>query len=125
MANAVDHSSRQHGNPSHLNGPHGRPDHAEKHDIDDEQKRHAKRTVPGVEIVFNPVVRRSMAVSRHQLFVLGGFTIKFGTSPEHGLNASGLGAVGIILGFALRMVFTVNGCPFFRDHSRGHPKPKT
>ncbi|MCY1165502.1 hypothetical protein D9M73_54110 [compost metagenome] len=125
VADTVDDAGCRHGNPGHLDSPHSQASRAKQGQIDDHHQAHALPAVAGVQIAFNPVVRRAMAVLGHGFLVLAFGAIQLGTFPEHLLDAVGLRAVRVFSGLALGVVLAVNGYPFLGDLAGTQPQPET
>ena len=70
VADAVDHAGSHDRDPHHLHGPDGQADDAEQRDVNDQLQHHALPAETGVQVAFDPVGRRAMAVFFHGFQVL-------------------------------------------------------
>jgi hypothetical protein len=101
-----------------------RPSDPEQRHVDDQHQAHAQARAAGVEVLFNPVVRRVVAVALHGLGVLGLGPVEFGALVEDLLDAEDVRAVRITFVFAFGVVLAVDGRPLLGDHAGGHPEPE-
>src|SRR5471032_2642661 len=125
VADTVDDAGRRHRYPHHLHGPHGDADGAEQDHVQDQQSDHALPAVFGVQIAFDPVRWRAVAVLFHRFHVLGFSAIQLGALPEHFLDAAGDRAMWIFLGVAFGVVLAMDRRPFLGDLAGGQPQPET
>ncbi len=124
VANAVDDAGGKKRNPRHLNCPNGGTQGTKGGNLHDEQQGHALPRVAAVDVALHPVVGGAVAEALHRVGVFGLNAVELGALPHHGANATGLGAVGVVGGFALGVVFAVDADPLARDHAGGKPQPK-
>ena len=125
VANAIDDAGRRHGNPGHLNGPHGQPGRTEQRQI---KKHHQADTLPAktrIDIALEPVIGRAVAVAEQGFPVFGLGAVQLGALPEHGLDATRLRTVRVIHGFTLGVVLAVHRHPLLGHLASSQPKPET
>src|SRR5687768_12090806 len=80
--------------------------------------------MPGVDIALQPVVRSTVVIPFHGLHILGFFPVELGTFSQYFIDTEHLGAMGIVRGFALGVVFTVYCRPFLCNHAGSKPQPE-
>ena len=123
VAQAVDDAGGPPGNPDHLHGPHHQARGAEQRQVQDQHHTHALPAVAGVEVAFDPVVRRAVPVLDHGLGVAALGTVQLHAREQQGLDATRLRAVRVFFSFALRMMLAVDGHKLLGHHARGQPQP--
>jgi hypothetical protein len=71
------------GNPHHLHSPDRDADNAEQHEVDDQQRTTPEAAEAGVDVAFDPVVRRAMAVLVHGFLVLRFSAVQLGAFQQN------------------------------------------
>ncbi|MNT24610.1 hypothetical protein D3C72_1600910 [compost metagenome] len=83
----VDDAGRPKGDPRHLDGPYGQAQGAERQHVQGEHEQDAPGAVRGVDIAFQPVVRRAAAIAfqrgRHRRLD----AVQVGPAKEHAHHA--------------------------------------
>ncbi len=123
VADSVDHTGRPYRNPQHLYGPDPDAIDTEQQQVDDRHQHNAQAFIGGVQTTLDPVVRRPLPVAFQRL---GGGRpgIELGALEQHRTEPEHHRAVGILAGFALGVMLTVNGRPRLGVLGRGQPQPE-
>ena len=111
VADTVDHSGSPDWNPHHLHRPDPDTVNAKQGQVDYRHQRDAEHLVAAVNIALHPVFRCPLAIALER-FGRRRFRIEFGALEQYLANTQDDRAVGIFLGFALGVVFTMDGGPF-------------
>src|SRR6266446_9593776 len=125
VSDAIDDARGGDRYPRHLNRPDGRPDRTEQREVDYQHKAAALPGKRRVDIALYPVVRRAETVFLKRFQILRFVAIQLSPLPEHLLDASGLGAVRVVIRLDLRVMLTVDGNPLLGQHPGREPEPET
>ena len=124
VADAVDHAGGQERNPHHLHCPHGNADGAKQDKVHHQHGADADAVMRAVDVFFQPVVGRAVAVVFQRIGFCAFVTIQFRALDQHLGDTENLRAVRIVNSFAFRMVLAVYGRPGLGGHTRRAPQPE-
>ena len=124
VADAVDDAGGEYRDPHHLHCPDSETGGAEQHEVDGEHQADALPRVARIDVAFDPVVRRALAVSLHRVGVLRFRTIKLGAAQKHFAEAARLRAVRVFGRFDFRVMLAVDRGPLFGHHTGREPQPE-
>ena len=125
VADAVDHASRPERDPGDLRDQDQHAgDDAEQNHVDHPGEGQAKQHIPGIQVVFEPIVGGAVAVALHGLGLVRFLHIQEHAAPQHPVDAEHLRAVRVIRCFTLGVVLAVDRDPLAGCHAGGHPEPE-
>ena len=124
VAQAIDHARGPERDPRHLDRPHRHAHESEQRKADEQQQRGAGQRMTGIDVAFDPIVRRALAVLLDRDAIAAGFPIQLDAAPKYRTDAFDHRAVRIFFSLAFRMVFAMDRDPLLGDHRSGEPDPQ-
>ena len=125
VAGAIDDAGRHDRCPGHLQRPDRQTGSTKQRQVDDQHQAHALPGEARVEIAFDPVLGRAVAIAGHGFQVLGLGPVQLGALQQHGLDTVHMRTVRVIRLLALGVVLAVDGGPFLGHLAGAQPQPET
>ena len=125
VAHAIDDAGRMKRYPGHLHRPNCAADWPKQDQVRGKHQPHALPAKCGIDVAFDPVVGRAVAIFIHRFLFPGLDTVKLCALRNHFLDTVNLRAVRVFLGLAFGVMLAMDGHPFLGHLAGCKPQPET